>query len=283
MRLRTLGLTALLLLVSAPTWAGITVSPAYIQVSLDKGRPSGRFDITNLGDEVERYRVRALHYRYTEMGGLIRLKPDPKALSAWIKFNPAEVTIPPKTRRVVRFVILPRGRLAPGEYWAAMELENLSTTVGESTDEAGRTLKIEVVSSVMVPIFGTVGEVVREGTLDTLAAKPDPEQGTVIETHLTNRGTGRLLVKGTYEIMDGAGKVVADGQIGYAYILPASERHFTRTVEVPLPAGQYTVAVEYESPQLDSTLAQQTTLTLAKPSTPPTEEGKKTDAKDKGS
>jgi len=281
MRVRILGLVLVLILAGAPVWAGITVSPAYVQITLDKGRPSGRFDITNLGDSVERYRVRALHYRYTETGGLVRLKPDPRALASWIKFNPAELTIPAKTRRVVRFVILPRGRLAPGEYWAAMELENLSTTVGQSTDDAGRNLKVEVISSVMVPIFGTVGNVVRDGALDSVAARAEPEKGTIIETHLTNRGTGRLLVKGTYEIRNGSGDLVADGQIGYAYILPDSKRHFTRTVEVPLPAGQYEIAVQYESPQLDKPLAGQTTLTLAEPSTPP--EGKdESAAKDKG-
>ncbi|HUU91595.1 MAG TPA: hypothetical protein VM238_10325 [Phycisphaerae bacterium] len=269
MRLRTSVLAAVVLAAgSAWVWAGISVAPAFVEVTLDKGRPAGRFEIANLGEKVERYRVRALHFRFAADGSLLRLKADERSLAPWVKFNPAELTVAPKTSRAVRFVIIPRGKLAPGEYWGAMELENLDTQVGKGKDKEGRELKIEVVSTVLVPIFGTVGTVSRQGSLDHVKAAPD-EEGTLIQARVTNQGTGRLLVKGRYEIQNASGEVLEEEELGYAYILPQADRKFSRRVKVGLPKGDYTVSVKYESPQLAQPLTGEATLTLASPSVPP--------------
>lgn len=249
----------------------ISIAPAFVEVTLDRGRPAGRFDIANLGDREERYRINALHFNFTREGSLQRLSPDEHSLAPWIKFNPTELTVAPKTSRVVRFVIIPRGNLVPGEYWAAMELENLNTQTGKGTDAAGRELKIEVVTTIMVPIFGTAGNVRYEGTVESLKAGPDPKTGTVLEAHVANRGDGRLLLKGEYEVQDASGKVVDKGPLGYAYVLPGMDRLFSNHVGVAMPAGNYAVKVKYESPQLKQPLMGKTTLTLASPSVPPSE------------
>ncbi len=265
-------IAALLLSVGAARlWAGISVSPAFVEVTLDKGRPAGRFEIANLGDVAERYRVKALHFRFSKDGGLLRLESDDRSLAPWIKFNPAELTVEPKTSRVVRFVIVPRGSLVPGEYWAAMELENLNTQVGKSKDTAGREIKVEVVTTVIVPIFGTVGAVEYQGTFEELKAAPDPQKGTVIETLVSNKGSGRLLAKGEYEVQDASGKALDKGELGYAYILPNSDRAFSDHVRTTLPPGDYTIRVRYTAPQLKDPLTRETKLTLTAPSVPPPE------------
>jgi len=262
----------ILALAAGAAWGGIAVSPAYVEVTLDKGRPSGRFEITNTGDKLERFRIRALHFRFSPTGGLLRLEPDKHSLAPWLKFNPAELTLPPSTRRVVRFVIIPRGRLEPGEYWAAMEMESLDTQVAKSTDAGGRNLKVEVISTVLVPIFGTVGEVTRKGTLDAVKATAVPDKGTFIAAQISNQGNGRLLVQGTYEIRNEAGTVIETGDVGYAYILRESSCQFSQKVKNTLPAGRYEISVTYESPQLEEPLTGKTTLTLTEPSVPVTEE-----------
>ncbi|HSR09864.1 MAG TPA: hypothetical protein VLS90_00360 [Thermodesulfobacteriota bacterium] len=107
---------------------GLSISPAFVEVSLDKGRPAGQFTIANLGEEEERYRIRAIHFTFMRDGGVRYVEPDERSLAPWIKFNPTEFVIGPKERRAVRYVIAPKGKLRPGEYWAGMELESLRTT-----------------------------------------------------------------------------------------------------------------------------------------------------------
>lgn len=248
--------------------ADLSIAPAFVEVTLDKGRPTGQFEIANLGDKEERYRVKALFFNFSADGRLQRLEPDEHSLSSSIKFNPTEVLVAPKASRVVRFVILPKPNLPPGEYWAAMELENLNTQVGKGADAGGHELKIEVITTILVPIFGKAGTVRYEGDLGAFKAEPD-DMGTRLEATVTNQGTGRLLVKGQYEITDAAGKSVAKEEFGYAYILPGRERRFVDHVKVPLPAGQYTLSVRYESPQLKNPLESRTNLTLTALSKPP--------------
>jgi len=256
---------------AARAWAGISVQPAFVEVSLDRGRPAGRFDIANLGETEERYRIRALHFNFSKEGGLLRLEPDERSLVPWIKFNPSELSIAPKTSRAVRFAIIPRGSLEQGEYWGAMELENLDTQVGRTRDAAGRELKIEVITTVMVPIFGTVGQVHYDGDLTDVAAGPDEKKGAVIQAALLNKGDGRLLVTGEYVVKNAAGDAVAQGALGYAYLLPGGRRVFQDHVRVPLPAGRYTVHVKYSCPQLKQALQRDVPLVLASPSEPPKE------------
>ena len=260
---------AALALVPASLRAGISVAPAFVEVALDQGRATGRFEIANLGDTEERYRLRALHFRFSRSGDLQRLPPDEQSLASWIKFNPAELTVPPKSSRVIRFVIVPRRPLPPGEYWGAMELENLTRQAAQAADESGHEYKVEVVTSVLVPIFGTVGQVRYAGTFDELHADRD-EKGPRLEVLLTNRGTGRLLVKGTYEIVTAAGEVVETAELGYAYVLPGEERVFSAHVKASLPEGSYTVRVRYEVPQLEQPLERETALAVG-PSPPAAE------------
>ena len=289
---------------AAPLWGGISVAPSFVEVHLDKGRPAGRFEVANLGETEERYRVKALYFNFTSDGNLVRPDPDEHSLVSWIKFNPAELTIAPKSSRLVRFVIVPQGKLIPGEYWAAMELESLNTQVGKGEDKGGHEMEIRVLTSVLVPIFGSVGTVRYDGTFDefkvTAAPKASPEQsaadwcaaalfsaplgvgfwpsfeaaapkGTLLETHLTNRGDGRLLLKGEYEVLNASGQSIEKAPLGYAYVLPGTDRIFQGRVRTTLPAGTYTLRAKYECPQLKTPLTKETTLKLDAPSpgTPP--------------
>ena len=64
------ALGCVLLLWVAPATAAVGISPGYVEVKLDKGRPAGRFLISNLGSVQERYRIKAIHFTYSVEGGL---------------------------------------------------------------------------------------------------------------------------------------------------------------------------------------------------------------------
>lgn len=237
--------------------AQIGISPAFVDISLDNGRNSGQFIVTNNSDSEERYRVQSIYFDFTKEGALNRLIPDEHSLSSWIIFNPKEFRLAPKTKRIIRFAIVPRGELRPGEYWAAMQLESLDSVIGETKDASGRALQLEITSQILVPIFGQFGKVNYSGTIrSTKFLSSDSKQ--ILETKIWNTGNGRLLITGNYKISDFAGKVVDEGNLGKFYLLPNGERLVKTDIKTDVSKGNYKVKIEYLSPQLEKPLTMET-------------------------
>lgn len=241
----------IVIVIAIPSWRGslqaaLSISPAFIELPLDKGRPGGQFIITNVGDEEERYRIRAIHFLFMEDGGLREVPPDEHSIAPWVRFNPKELTLKPKTKQTVRFVIAPNSTLHTGEYWGAMELESLKTTFGKGEDAGGRKLSIEVIPTILVPIFGTVGNV-RYQAASKGARIVTMENRKVIESLITNTGEGRLFLTGEFEIINASGQSVEKGSLGQAYVLPGADRKFKVPIGTSLPDGQYTINVKYSS------------------------------------
>ncbi len=237
----------------AGSWAGLSISPAYVEVSFDKGRPVGEFLISNLGDDEERYRIKAVHFVMTKDGALNRIPPDEHSLAAWVKFNPTEFTLGPKTKRAVRYVVVPQGSLKAGEYWGAMELESLKTMTASGKDEKGREYNIEVIPTILVPMFGKFGNVRYQGVVkEATIAQGQSDQS--LRVLLSNTGDGRLLVEGQYVIMDRAGQEIQKGQLGRFYLLPGMEQVAASRLTSKLPSGTYKVRVDCRSPQLKEPL-----------------------------
>ncbi len=256
-RLAAVGLLVCALAGSAR--AALSISPAFVDVSLDRGRPTGRFEITNLGKEAERFRINTMHFVFSKDGGLKQLPPDEHSLAQWIRFNPKEFDLGPKKRQVVRFVILAPGKLKPGEYWAGMEVEPLKTTVGTGKDAVGREFQIEVISTILVPIFGTVGKTSARGLIRQVNFASH-SRGPVLQSTVANMGTSRLVATGKYTIKDSGGKVITTGHTGKAYILAGTERRFSSFIRTKLEEGEYTVAVQYSCPQLKQDLTHEKKL-----------------------
>jgi hypothetical protein len=244
--------------------AAISVSPAYVEVRLDQGRPAGQFTIANIGDEEERYRIGAIHFIFTRDGGLQTVKPDERSLVPWIKFNPPEFTLAPKTQRVIRFVIVPQGSLKPGEYWAAMELESLRASITEADDGQGRQLRLQVVSSILVPMFGTVGTVQHAAAVRDVRMTP-VNGGQKLEFMVSNTGAGKLLLRGRYVIKNSTGQTVREGTITSSYILPSSDRYVGAMLKEPLESGTYTVHVECQSKVLSQPIGGDFQLVWTRP------------------
>lgn len=234
--------------------AEIAISPAFIDIRLDKGRPAGNFMITNVGDKEERYRIKAIHFTFLKDGGVREIPPDEHSIAQWIKFNPEEFSVPPKTKRTIRFVILPQGNLPSGEYWAAMELESLNTSEARGKDAAGRELKIEVIPTILVPIFGQAGDVIYDGSVKEIIVNQN-EKAAGIDATVNNNGDGRILITGEYEITDESDKVVEKGSLGKSYILPGSDRKFSVNREITMPEGNYKINIRFNGPQLKKAIS----------------------------
>jgi hypothetical protein len=248
--------------------ADIGIKPAFVEVNMDEGRPAGTFLVSNLGDKEERFRVNALYFNYTEEGGLTRSQNGIYSLAAWIRFNPRELTLAPGTQRAVRFAIIPRGRLEPGEYWGAMELESLTVNEVASKDEkTGRGVKLKVMTTIVAPIFGTVGKTSYAGEVKDIQAQVE-NGAVVLKTLVAATGTGRIQVKGDYQIVDASGKVMDSGGIGAGYVFRGGQRWFTKKMEAALPKGEYTVKLSVEAPHLEQPIIKE--ARVAWPEVPPT-------------
>jgi hypothetical protein len=207
--------------------------------------------------------VNSLHFTHSIEGGLSQAMTGKHSLAKWVYFNPKELTIGPRQQRAVRFVLVPRGRLEEGEYWGAMELESLQQREVVVKDPEGKEVKVKTVATIMVPIFGTVGDVRYEGEIQALelaAVKGVP----FLHVLLANTGTGRLGAKGTYEITDAAGKLVERGEAGRAYVLRGAKRWFRKRITTDLPEGTYAIKVAYAAEHLSRPL-EYTTKTFWKP------------------
>jgi len=234
----------------------IAIQPAFVEANLERGRPAGQFVITNVTDEAQQYRIRARYFVY-DRDGVVQFPGDDAArsLAQWIRFNPTEFEIPPKSSRAVRYVIVPRGPVAPGEYWAAMSLEALKSR--ETTMDLGddRAVKLTVTTSLLVPMFGQSGQIDYNGALgevDVMATANGPAISAVVK----NTGTGRLVVAGAYKLTDESGNEAASGKVGHSYVMAGTERHFVEPLAEPLAPGRYTLEVSYKTDRLESLLTE---------------------------
>lgn len=246
-----------------PQWlaASVVIKPAFVEVKLDEGRPSGTFLISNVGETEERFRINASHFIYTEDGVLKQSPTGDYSLAPFIHFNPRELTLAPKTQRMVRFAIVPRGKLAEGEWWAAMELESLIVNdFVTQQDTAGRTAKLKAVSRILVPIFGSVGKTSYAGQVKQLGVDIE-QQAVIVKGLVAATGTGRLRVEGNYEITDLAGQVVDSGPFALGYVLRDAQRWFIRKIDADIPKGEYNVKISLQALHVEQPLVGEAKVT----------------------
>ena len=252
----------LLMLFHTSVMAGIAVEPAYISLDFNKGRASGRFIITNTGDAEERYRVVASHFTFSEEGALSLSDPDRHSMAEWIKFNPKEFTLPPKSKRVVRYVVLPRGKLKDGQYWAAMELESLEGRNYSTNDGGGRTFNLKVVPSVLAPMYGASGSIERDYDLTKFELSTSDRNKKVLEMQAVNTGNAVINLVGNYEIRNQSGEVVFESTLDSGLLLRDKTRTFVSFIEPDLPAGDYKLVVFYRGSSMEKVLERELDLKI---------------------
>lgn len=240
--------------------AGVSIAPAYIEMELDKGRPAGTFLIKNTGNKEERYRINAVHFDINELGAYAISKPEQDQLGAWIRFNPKELVLPPLSERKVRFVVAPRAKLENGQYRAAMELESLEENKTR-TESEGRVLELTTLTSILVPIFASYGEL-------TYAAEPRGiellrhEERNFLRGVIENTGNANIVIEANYVIKDSSGNVVDEGRLGRNHVLPGNKRIFTTPASEELQNGSYKVKVDYKLEQLDGNVVEEADVSL---------------------
>jgi hypothetical protein len=261
--------------------AGVSIQPSYIDTKLDEGTYVATLSITALANVPERYRLNMFYFNYDENGSIKKVADDEHSIVNWVKLNPKEFTINPKETRVVRIAIVPPPGTKPGEYWSAIEflpLEGRTTTL----ERQGRKMDVKVVTAILIPVIGQVGKVNYAADIQGLRAwKYD--RGIMVEANLDNTGTGRVRLKGNYQLIGSDGAVVSEGLFGDASLLVGGKRILSQTVAGTFPDA-YSIRVRYESEKLPDVIAGEAQVSPIPPEgwKPPPERKGKAGAKKAG-
>lgn len=227
--------------------AALIIEPALIQIDLTQKRSSGTFVIKNTGDKEERYRAKAVHYIFTPEGAIKRVAPDEYSLAEWIKFNPKEFTLPPKSSKAVRYSVIPQGKLKTHEYWCAIEFVPLEHAQYKTSDDKGRTFNIAIVSVIMVPIHGLMEGVQYSGEIKRIYVEKSKKGDLYLHCAVANTGGGALGFQGTYTITDSSGNKVVDQAPFSVEVYPGSERISKTKINTELASGKYSVQINLTS------------------------------------
>ncbi len=231
--------------------ASLRAQPAYLYVDLDKHNPSGTFTVTNLGNEAQTYRASATHFVLTESGSIVVIKPDDYSLAKWIKFNPKEFTLPPKSSRQIRFTIIAKKNLKPQEYWGAIQFMPLTGQRYSQEDESGHHVQFQLITALLIPIYGETLGVNYGGSVDRVDSEQTSQLhlGAVIH----NTGDGGLRLRGQWEVSNSeTGDVVLSKEVDPILLFPQRKRRLKLDVDKPLPPGHYVtrIRLEQKSPKL---------------------------------
>lgn len=233
----------LLILLASLAQASLSISPAFVELSLDKQRPTGQFTISNTGNKPVRYRIQSGHFAFGVNGNFKMIPPDENSLANWIKFNPKELSLPPKSRQQVRFVVIPKRKLQDKLYWGAMQLESLEPNIARGDDQHGRSMSLAVIPAIVVPIFASHGKLDYNFDIQELNVDVN-DQGLEFKALVENTGTGQLMLEGIYKLENYEGKTIKKGKFMHSYVMPRSHIKKTVNITTNLPEGEYSLKVQ---------------------------------------
>tara|TARA_R110002167_G_scaffold15034_3_gene60502 strand:+ start:4554 stop:5357 length:804 start_codon:yes stop_codon:yes gene_type:complete len=228
-----------MLLFTCQVQASLSVKPAFLHMDLTKRNPSGVFTIANLSDEEQVYRARAMHFIVTESGTLMPADENEFSLAHWIKFNPKEFTLPPKSSRKVRFSVVNRTLSEPREYWGAIEFTPLKYTIMNSEDAYGHKMQVKVLSRILVPIYGLNDGINFSGSALNLRGINSNDM-LQLSALIDNDGDGVLRLQGLWQVFrQGESEPLQHVDVKSFIVLPKLKRQMRAQLEQPLPPGNY--------------------------------------------
>lgn len=195
------------------------INKAKVRVKLPPGWSDGDvIMVENKDDKSVTIRVYISDWVYTDQHGAKNfMPPGTHSMSAaeWVKFYPADLTIPPKSRQEVRYVVQVPPDAAGGHY-AVLFFE---VGAGEIWDEP---------KGVMVNVYNRLGSlfyiepegtIIREANVSDFQISSSTE-GYEAEVLFQNIGNVDITGQGNLDIIDAEGFVFARGRFPDVYTMP---------------------------------------------------------------
>lgn len=254
---------------------GLTVSPAYQQVSLAASEPEHplTFSLTNNTPAKQTIKLSIADFNtLDETGGLFFVGANPTqlqkkyGLASWVSLPEATVAVDPGQTVSVKAVILNQASLNPGGHYGALMLSLVTENGVSKTNAVG----FQPIASALL-FVNKIGGDIHSLSLDKVD-KPKSifALPSVVTLHFRNQGNTHVLPRGTVEVRDPGGKLISRGIINQdsAIILPELSRQFqVKLTRLALPErpGHYRLLVNYRFDGYDNFRTYQARLLLITP------------------
>ena len=176
----------------------------------------------------------------------MEVAPDEYSLTGWIKFNPKEFTLPPQSSRAIRYSIIPEGKLIPKEYRGAIEFTPLKGAKIQSHDNEGHQFNLQVLSIVLVPVYGYVKNTKYSGTLSDITVDKKKDE-VLISADVSNTNDGILRFNGEYQITGPSEKKIEAASFKKIVIFQKNKRVLKTMIKKPAESGHYVVRLHIKS------------------------------------
>lgn len=224
---KIIGILMIILMAPIGVWAkgGVSVSPTYREIIIDKEKSSDSFmiEIANNENMDLTFLLSVSDFGgLDESGGIAFLGENKFSLASWIELSTKEIVVPAGGREMFEVTIRDRESLsAGGHYGAVLMTPRLTDGVkGEMT------LKQSFTSLIFVKKIG--GEI-NSWSFKSLDSNKNwwniPKE---VNFRLLNDGNVHLVARGRLKIVDGFNREIASGTLNSesAFILPSTIRKY---------------------------------------------------------
>jgi hypothetical protein len=217
-----------------------------IRLSIAPGNSqAGAIKVYSQSEEEIKLRVYLEDWEYTDKQdgskNFFPTQSTPLSAAGWISFSPAEFTLSPGEEKRLNYIVnLPQE--ATGGYYAVMFFETLfeppaQLAYTEEEIRTSATLAVRIGTLFYIEAEGTVE---RQAGLRNLSVSRDKEDKSLsISLDLQNTGNADIAAGGTFNIIDGQGRVYARGEFNDVGTLPGDSAILTSKWGESLPRGIY--------------------------------------------
>ena len=205
------------------------------------GAESGEITIENTTDEMMFVKVYLQDWYYASGDGSKNFVPPSTTVhscASWISFSPADLAIPPFSRKGVKYnVKVPEG--ANGGYYAVLFFENQigGPLSGDLKEAVGVNVAVRFATLFYIEADGTAQREARVGNI--FLKKAGLYAPLLINGDFRNNGNVDIISSGVFAIMDQNGRVQGRGQINDIYTLPGDNTKLKGIWRESLAPGDY--------------------------------------------
>lgn len=257
------ALTACLCLSHALLEASISVTPQDIKIDVAANDThQSSFTVNNTSDSPVQVSIKLTDWELTPEGEFLYSPAGSlkQSCSHWLRINPVEFTLPPKSNQQVAYTINAPETMN-GSYWSMIDVS--SSPVDAGTNDQGVAIKVALTIGMQV-ILKDPKTTQRSADLTGVTIIPPTEKTQrKIAVTIQNKDNGHIFVLGKFEIRNTSGNIIAREETSYRFLVfPHSKRIFKHTLETELPKGTYSILAIMDYGE-DDLIAGETTFEVA--------------------